>query len=121
MVSGAAGTSIRTGPILFNSGSPQIRAISFGELDKLVLMLRQESEMRVSVVGHTDNLGSEAVNRQVSAERASAVVKYLVEKGIDPSRLESKGMGSAAPIASNDTQLGRQADRRIEFILTSSK
>ena len=73
------------------------------------------------IIGYTDNLGMDENNARVSSERAAAVKDYLISQGIEASRLDTKGMGSHDPIASNDTQLGRQANRRIEFLITSPK
>jgi len=109
------GRFIATDPILFNSGASTLREASLPKLDKIAQLLREKLEVELEIVGYTDNLGIEAVNRRVSAERAAAVADYLVSQGIERSRLRSKGAGSMDPIDSNDTQLGRQANRRIEF------
>ncbi len=94
-----------------------MRAASMPRLDKLAEFLIRNPEIRLEIIGHTDNLGPEPVNQKVSAERAAIVMHYLITQGIDPSRLQSKGMGSLDPIESNDTQLGRQTNRRIEFLI----
>jgi outer membrane protein OmpA-like peptidoglycan-associated protein len=71
--------------------------------------------LRIEISGHTDNVGSKSYNKKLSEKRAKAVVDYLVDKGIDKSRLAFAGYGFAQPIASNDTPLGRQKNRRTEF------
>ena len=77
--------------------------------------------MRVRVEGHTDSKGSDAYNQRLSQRRAEAVVKYLIGKGIDPSRLEAVGFGEGRPIAPNqnpdgsDNPTGRAKNRRTEF------
>jgi outer membrane protein OmpA-like peptidoglycan-associated protein len=109
------GQFIATDPILFNSGASILREASMPKLDKIAQLLRGKPDIGLEIVGYTDNLGIEAVNRRVSAERAAAVMDYLVSQGIDRSRLRCMGAGSLDPIDSNDTQLGRQANRRIEF------
>jgi OmpA-OmpF porin, OOP family len=112
------GSFVATDPILFNSGLTTLREASIPKLDRIARFLIRNPEIKIEIVGHTDNLGPEPVNRSVSTERAAIVMNYLVSQGIDPSRLRSKGMGSLDPIDSNDTQLGRQANRRIEFLIT---
>jgi outer membrane protein OmpA-like peptidoglycan-associated protein len=112
------GRLVATNPILFNSGLSTLRETSIPELNRIAEYLNKNPNLRLEIVGYTDNLGPESVNQQVSAERARLVKEYLVSQGIDPSRLETKGMGSLNPVESNDTQLGRQANRRIEFMIT---
>jgi len=121
LVQGPDGKVIATDPILFNSGRTEIRSISLRVLDDLASFLKSQPGLRLSIVGHTDNLGPEATNLKVSADRAAAVRQYLASKGIDQARLHSSGMGSKQPITSNSTQLGRQANRRIEFVLVPDK
>ena len=111
------GRFISTEPILFNSGASTLREASVPKLDRIADFLIKNPAVTLEIIGHTDNLGPEPVNQQVSAERAAIVMDYLVSRGIDPARLKSKGMGSLDPIESNDTQLGRQANRRIEFLI----
>lgn len=117
----ADGRFIATEPILFNTGLAKMRDVSLASLNKLALTLREHPEIKLIIIGHTDNLGIEAANQKISADRADAVKEYLIGQGIEAARLESKGMGSSKPLASNDTQLGRQANRRIEFLVTSAK
>jgi outer membrane protein OmpA-like peptidoglycan-associated protein len=111
------GQFISTDPILFNEGAATLREASIPKLDKVAKLLKEKPDIELEIIGHTDNLGIEPVNQKVSAERAATVMDYLVAQGIDRSRLKSKGMGSLDPITSNDTQLGRQANRRIEFLV----
>ncbi len=118
LVTTERGRFIATEPILFNSGASTLREASIPKLDKIAQLLKDMPNIMVEIVGHTDNLGIEPVNQKVSSERAAVVMDYLVSQGIDRSRVKSKGMGSLDPISSNDTQLGRQANRRIEFLIT---
>jgi OOP family OmpA-OmpF porin len=75
--------------------------------------------MRISIEGHTDNVGTEAMNMRLSTKRAEAVRAYLVQKGVAPDRLESVGYGPTRPIASNKTAMGRGQNRRTEFRIVS--
>jgi outer membrane protein OmpA-like peptidoglycan-associated protein len=111
------GRFLATAPILFNSGLSTLRETSIPILNGVADFLDKKPNVRLEIIGHTDNLGPESVNVQVSTERAQVVRAYLISRGIDPSRLQSKGMGSRDPVESNDTQLGRQANRRIEFLI----
>lgn len=111
------GRFVATEPILFNSGLSTMREASIPKLNRIAEFLIQNPDIELEIIGHTDNLGSEPVNQNVSAERAALVREYLISQGIDPSRLASKGMGSLDPIDTNETQLGRQANRRIEFLV----
>ncbi len=91
--------------------TPEARAI----LDRVAGSLREWPEIRVEVSGHTDSKGAEAYNLRLSSGRAAAVREYLVGKGIDRSRLVSKGYGESSPIAGNDTEANRLRNRRVEL------
>ncbi len=86
-------------------------------LDDVVRIMKEHPDIRVEIQGHTDNIGSDDFNMKLSEKRAQAVKDYLVKQGIDPSRLETKGFGESRPIDSNDTDLGRARNRRIEFVV----
>ena len=90
------------------------------ELDRLAKLLEQNPKIRIEISSHTDNVGSAAYNQKLSTNRALSVVNYLVDKkGIDKDRLEYKGYGFDDPIAPNDTDQGRQLNRRTEFKILS--
>jgi outer membrane protein OmpA-like peptidoglycan-associated protein len=81
-------------------------------------MMNKNPEMRISVEGHTDNIGDASYNVGLSERRAGAVVKYLTENGVVADRLEAKGWGKTKPSASNDDEIGgRELNRRVEFII----
>jgi outer membrane protein OmpA-like peptidoglycan-associated protein len=75
----------------------------------------------VTIEGHTDNRGRAAANRKLSAARSRAVKAYLVNKGVEASRLDTKGYGPDRPAADNKTAAGREANRRVEFTIPSMK
>lgn len=81
----------------------------------VVRTLRDYPGVRVEISGHTDNRGSHAANQAISLKRAEVVRDYLIEQGIDPTRLTVVGYGGVFPIASNDHKEGRAANRRVEF------
>jgi len=101
--------------ILFETGKSILTTGSFAELDRLLNILEDNAAMKIEISGHTDKTGSEPLNFKLSEDRARAVVEYLVQKGIDRSRLEYKGFGSLQPIADNATATGRTKNRRVEF------
>lgn len=100
--------------IYFDFDQATLKAESESELNQLVSLIQDHPEKVFTITGHTDNVGNEAYNLELSQKRADSVVQYLIEKGIDPSRLVSKGMGSSQPTESNDTEWGRAKNRRIE-------
>ena len=88
---------------------------SFPLLNQVAAVLNDFPKMKVSIEGHTDNVGGEPVNLRLSQRRAEAVRDYLVAKGISPSRLEAVGFGPRKPIATNKTVRGKAQNRRTEF------
>ena len=81
----------------------------------MVRLLKENETVRIEVSGHTDNVGSAALNRKLSRERAFTVKNYLESQGIEPSRIEYEGYGFDRPIESNNTAEGRAANRRVEI------
>ncbi len=109
------GKSIVLKNIFFDTGKSTLRPESYAELGILYQLLSDNPKMRIEISGHTDNKGGAAYNKKLSESRAKAVVDYLITKGIEASRLEYKGYGFDKPIAPNDTEAGRQQNRRTEF------
>jgi outer membrane protein OmpA-like peptidoglycan-associated protein len=101
--------------IFFDTDSYALRPASKVELGTLVKQLMINSNIRVEIGGHTDNVGSDEENRRLSEQRAQTVVSYLIEAGIETSRLVAKGYGETEPIASNDSEDGRSKNRRTEM------
>lgn len=110
----ALNTLVDLEPILFSSGSAEIRPASFATLDRLVEVLGSTSTP-VVIEGHTDSSGDPLLNRTLSQDRARAVLNYLVANGVAERRLSAIGFGSGEPVADNDTEQGRALNRRIEF------
>jgi OOP family OmpA-OmpF porin len=102
-------------PIEFEIGRAVIKPTSYPILDEVVTLMKSRGDLRLGVYGHTDNRGALALNTRLSKERAAACMKYLVEKGVEPGRLESDGFGPTKPIADNATDDGRARNRRVEF------
>lgn len=112
----AAEGRVSTQGILFDTGSDRIRPESTPTLAEIVTMLQQHADLRLTIEGHTDNVGQAAANQTLSEKRAAAVKAYLVSQGIDAGRLQSQGFGATRPKASNDTPEGRQTNRRVELV-----
>ncbi len=98
----------------FDFGKSTLRPESYKTLDELVEYLHRKDDERIEVGGHTDNIGTAAKNLKLSQERAQSIVSYLISKGIGGERLVAKGYGSTDPVAENNTEDGRQRNRRTE-------
>jgi outer membrane protein OmpA-like peptidoglycan-associated protein len=103
------------GKVFFDFNKLEIKSDAQPLLKEAVNILEENPEMKVEIQGHTDSKGPEAYNQMLSEKRALAVTEYLLKQGIDSDRLETKGYGSSDPIASNDTEEGRQKNRRVRF------
>lgn len=103
--------------ILFATGKATVQPESSPTLKQIAEALRQHADLRVRIEGHTDNVGSSALNLQLSEARAAAVKEVLVKEfGIDPSRLETAGLGDTRPVSDNGTAEGRSSNRRVEIV-----
>ena len=105
--------------IQFETGKAELKPISFPVLDEVVKVLKGNPQIKaVDVEGHTDSTGSADLNRKLSQDRAASVIKYIQSKGIKAGVLTPKGYGPDRPIADNTTEEGREANRRVEFLIT---
>lgn len=100
--------------VYFEFGKSTLKSESFPALDELVALLKAAPTMEIEVSGHTDNIGSKESNLKLSKDRAEAVRQYLIRNGISPSRVVSAGYGDSIPVATNDSEEGRQMNRRTE-------
>jgi len=98
----------------FDTGKATLRPESNAQLDRVVEYLTYKKSARIEISGHTDNVGSAKKNKTLSEDRAQACREYLIARGIDGDRIVARGYGDERPIASNDTEAGRQLNRRIE-------
>ncbi|MBC7426790.1 MAG: OmpA family protein [Bacteroidia bacterium] len=103
--------------IFFETGKDVIKAESFDDLDKLVSILNEYPESSVYVEGHTDDVGDDAANLDLSQRRANSVKTYLQAKGVAAERLTSTGYGETKPVADNKTKAGKALNRRVDFNL----
>ncbi len=102
-------------PVKFETGSDLLSADGKQQLNAVVPSVKACPDARLTVIGHTDNTGTDAINKPLSERRAKAVADYLVSQGIAADSISSKGEGSAQPVAGNDTEAGRAQNRRTDI------
>lgn len=108
---------VATQGIYFDSGSDRIRPESTPTLKEIGEMLKEHADLKLTIEGHTDNVGNVAANQELSNKRAAAVKAFLVSTyGVDAARLQSAGFGADKPVAPNTTLEGRQSNRRVELV-----
>lgn len=103
--------------VLFDFDKADLRPEAGAELDSLVIFLKKYPNAELGIAGHTDDVGSDEYNLELSERRAKAVFDYLISKGIPAERLRSRGFGESRPVADNATEEGRQKNRRVECVL----
>ncbi len=111
------GTKVVINNIFFETGKATLTPQSHLELDKAIDLLRSNPTMVIEVGGHTDNVGDDGMNMKLSHDRAKSVREYMVGRGIGPDKIQAKGYGESNPIATNETDDGKKANRRTEFII----
>jgi outer membrane protein OmpA-like peptidoglycan-associated protein len=102
--------------ILFDTDSDHLKDESKPTLDSLIAAAKTQSTWSLGIEGYTDNVGGDAHNQTLSEKRAASVKAYLVAAGVAATRLTTQGFGSGKPVASNDTELGRSQNRRVEIV-----
>ncbi|MCP4212147.1 MAG: OmpA family protein [Halieaceae bacterium] len=103
--------------VSFDFARADIRQTFQTSLDKLAQLIIKYDRTVVHIVGHTDSIGSTEYNQNLSERRSQSVVTYLISRGVTPSRLVSSGHGESRPRATNDTEAGRQLNRRVEIFI----
>lgn len=116
----AAGAEVVLKNIFFDTRLFDLKPASVIELDKVVLLLKDNPQLKIQINGHTDNIGQPNDNLVLSNNRAKAVVNYLLSKGISPERLFHKGFGASQPITDNTTETARALNRRTELFVISN-
>ncbi|MFN8277097.1 MAG: OmpA family protein [Chitinophagales bacterium] len=101
--------------IFFETGKSILKKESFDDLDNVAGIMSQYNFLKLAIEGHTDNVGREAANVELSNRRAAAVVDYLIKKGVESGRMTSAGYGPNRPVADNKTAAGRAKNRRVEI------
>jgi outer membrane protein OmpA-like peptidoglycan-associated protein len=114
----ARGLIVNLSDVLFDTAKFSLRPEAREKLAKVAGIVSGHPSLRLAVEGHTDNLGGDDYNQQLSEERGSTVRDYLTEQGMQPGSVTTKGLGKTQPIATNDTAAGRQQNRRVELVIS---
>jgi outer membrane protein OmpA-like peptidoglycan-associated protein len=104
--------------VLFDSGKYSLKPGAREKLSKVAGILIAYPSLAIEVGGYTDSIGSDEVNQKLSEERAGAVRDYVVAQGVTTTSVSVKGFGNTSPVASNDVASGRQANRRVELVVS---
>lgn len=115
------GLVLTLGNVLFATGRAELKAGSIDSLNNLVAFLNRYPDRNVMIEGHTDNVGTASSNQALSERRAGSVQSYLLQQGVSQQRITSSGIGENQPIADNDTDSGRQQNRRVEVIIDNPR
>ena len=115
------GIKVKIDHLYFATNKTIILPESEGALNALANFLKENPSVSICIIGHTDNVGSDADNMRLSLGRSEAVRNDLITRGVDASRLEAIGKGETMPVATNDTEEGRAQNRRVEFEITDTQ
>lgn len=103
------------GDVTFDTNSTIVKPGLYTEIDRVASVLTRYPQTLIRVEGHTDSVGSESYNMDLSIRRANAVKDLLVQRGVSAARMQAIGFGETMPVATNDTEAGRQRNRRVEI------
>jgi outer membrane protein OmpA-like peptidoglycan-associated protein len=109
----------RLNNVFFEKGTANLKPESYPELNRFVLFLKVNKKIEIEISGHTDNTGDAAKNVILTQNQAQAIADYLIKNGISDKRIKVQGYGSAVPIGFNNSEEGREMNRRIEFKVLS--
>lgn len=116
-----SGLVLTLGDVVFDAGKASLQPSAMTAIDRLAQLLSVYPERSVRIEGHTDSVGDDATNQQLSERRAAAVRDALLARGVEAARIEAVGYGATHPIADNRTEGGRQKNRRIEIVLSDEQ
>jgi outer membrane protein OmpA-like peptidoglycan-associated protein len=114
----ARGLIVNMSDVLFDTGRYTLKPGAREKLAKVAGIIEAHPGLKIAVEGHTDSVGSDEYNVRLSNERADAVRSYLVSQGVDGEKITAAGFGKTRPVASNSTAAGRQANRRVEMVVS---
>ena len=114
------GMVLTLGDVLFDTGKSTLKPGAYATLDRLAKVLNESKDRQVIIEGHTDSVGSDELNMQLSQQRAMSVQSALMQRGVSGSQITTLGKGEAVPVASNDDAGGRQQNRRVELIFSQN-
>jgi outer membrane protein OmpA-like peptidoglycan-associated protein len=113
------GLVVTLGDVMFETGKAELRGGVASNLDNLAAFLNRFPDRTVTIEGHTDNVGTDSSNMNLSQNRAESVENYLVGKNVADTRMLATGKGEGSPVASNESDTGRQQNRRVEVIISN--
>jgi outer membrane protein OmpA-like peptidoglycan-associated protein len=113
------GLQLTLSGVLFEFDKAELKSGALRGLSPLVAFLKQHPERQITLEGHTDSVGDESYNMELSRERAQAVGDFLVRNGVDADNISARGLGESYPVAANSTEAGRLQNRRVEIIISN--
>jgi outer membrane protein OmpA-like peptidoglycan-associated protein len=116
----ARGLIVNMADVLFDTGSSTLRTAAREKLAKISGIVLAHPGLSLQIEGHTDSVGGDQMNQQLSERRADSVRDFLIAQGVAGSSVTAKGFGKTQPIASNDTADGRQKNRRVELVVSGA-
>jgi outer membrane protein OmpA-like peptidoglycan-associated protein len=115
------GIVVTLGDVLFDTGKATLKPGAYTTIDRLATVLKEDPQRKVMIEGHTDSVGSDEYNQQLSERRAASVQAALFERGVESSQVSTVGKGESSPVASNDDAAGRQQNRRVELVFQDDR
>jgi outer membrane protein OmpA-like peptidoglycan-associated protein len=115
------GVVVTMGDVLFDTGKATLKPGAYSTIDRLATVLKEDTSRKVMIEGHTDNVGSDEYNQELSERRAASVQAALFERGVDAAQISTVGKGETTPVASNDSPVGRQQNRRVELVFQEDR
>ena len=115
------GVVVTLGDVLFDTGKATLKPGAYSTIERLAQVLKEDASRKVLIEGHTDNVGSDEYNQELSERRAAAVQAALFERGVEASQISTVGKGETTPVASNDSPAGRQQNRRVELVFQEDR
>jgi len=115
------GIVVTMGDVLFDTGKATLKPGAYATVERLAAVLKEDASRKVMIEGHTDSVGSDEYNQQLSERRAASVQAALFERGVDASQISTVGKGETTPVASNDNAAGRQQNRRVELVFQEDR
>jgi outer membrane protein OmpA-like peptidoglycan-associated protein len=115
------GVVVTMGDVLFDTGKATLKPGAYATVDRLATVLKEDQQRKVLIEGHTDSVGSDEYNQELSERRAATVQAALFERGVDASQISTVGKGETTPVASNDSLVGRQQNRRVELVFQEDR
>ncbi|HEV8333838.1 MAG TPA: OmpA family protein [Steroidobacteraceae bacterium] len=115
------GVVVTLGDVLFDTGKATLKPGAYATIERLATVLKEDASRKVMIEGNTDSVGSAEYNQALSERRAQSVQAALFERGVDASQISTVGKGESTPVASNDSPVGRQQNRRVELVFQEDR